>query len=174
MMQTANRDQVTGLPSASLGLEEHRALEAFVYREARLQDEHCYDEWEALWADDGIYWVPAGPHDLDPQTQVSFIYDNRARLASRVRQLKTGQRHAQKPASGMRRVVSNVETERDGDLICVHANFHLAEARHGRVNHWTGRTLYRLRPEADRYRMVLKKVMLVDSDQPIPNLGFLI
>ena len=34
------------------------AVTAFIYKEARLQDEHQYDAWEALWTDDGVYWVP--------------------------------------------------------------------------------------------------------------------
>ena len=37
----------------------------FIYREARLQDEHAYDEWEALWTDDAIYWVPANGADIE-------------------------------------------------------------------------------------------------------------
>ena len=32
-----------------------REIEQFIYREARLQDEHEYDDGEALWTDDGIY-----------------------------------------------------------------------------------------------------------------------
>ncbi len=153
---------------------DYRKLEAFIYREARLQDEHCYDDWEALWADDGVYWVPAEHDDVDPKTQVSIIYDNRGRLAGRIRQLKTGNRHAQKPHSRMRRVVSNIEVEREGELVLVWANFHLTEVRNGLRNFWAGRTLYRLRPQGDSYRMVMKKVMLVDNDLPLPTLGFLI
>lgn len=163
----------TGAPSAPAPLD-WRTLESFVYREARLQDEHCYDEWEALWADDGVYWVPAGQDDIDPRRQVSIIYDNRGRLAGRIRQLKSGNRHAQKPPSRMRRVVSNLEAEQAGDLIRVWTNFHLTETRNGLRNFWTGRTLYLLRPRAEGYEMVMKKVMLVENDQPLPTLGFLI
>ena len=55
----------------------------FIYREARLQDEHRYDEWESLWTDDGIYWVPANGDDGDPEKVMSIIYDNRSRIALR-------------------------------------------------------------------------------------------
>jgi 3-phenylpropionate/cinnamic acid dioxygenase small subunit len=153
---------------------DRSAIERFVYREARLQDEHRYDEWESLWADDGVYWVPANEDDLDPATQVSYIYDNRTRLAGRIRQLKSGRRHAQSPPSRLRRVVSNLEVEVAGPLVQVHANFMLVEIRNGRRTVWCGRTRYDLRPTDDGYRMVLKKVMLVDNEEAIPNLGFLI
>ncbi len=64
----------------------------WVYREARLQDEHRYDEWEALWTDDGIYWVPANGEGGDPEQEMSIIYDNRSRIALRIRQFHTGNR----------------------------------------------------------------------------------
>ncbi|MCZ4314821.1 aromatic-ring-hydroxylating dioxygenase subunit beta [Comamonadaceae bacterium G21597-S1] len=148
-------------------------VEQFIYTEARLQDEHRYDEWEALWDEDAIYWVPAGGDD--PSTQVSYIYDNRSRIASRVRQLKTGKRHAQAPRSGLRRVVSNIEiVASDGDLVEAAANFLLVESRHGKQTLWAGRSFYRLCGGADGLRMAMKKVELVNRDDPIGNLAFLI
>lgn len=146
----------------------------FIDREASLQDDHRYAEWEALWADDGIYWVPANAHDTDPLKQISFIYDNRARIAGRVRQLMSGRRHAQLPPSALCRVLSGLQTEVAGDLVRAHVNFILVEVRNGRRNLWCGRTRYDLRPHAGDFKLVLKKVMLVDCALPIPTLGFLI
>jgi 3-phenylpropionate/cinnamic acid dioxygenase small subunit len=51
------------------------AVTAFIYREARFQDEHQYEAWEALWTDDGVYWVPANGADIDPEKEMSIIYD---------------------------------------------------------------------------------------------------
>ena len=63
-----------------------REVESFVYREARLADESRYSEWEALVTDDMHYWVPNGRADYDPATRLSYVNDNRARLATRIRQ----------------------------------------------------------------------------------------
>ena len=41
-------------------------LARFVRHEARLIDEKRYDEWYALFTDDGYYWVPATPGQPDP------------------------------------------------------------------------------------------------------------
>ncbi len=86
-----------------------KRVEQFIYREARLQDEHRYAEWEALWTDDGIYWVPANGDNIDPEQQMSIIYDNRSRIGVRVRQLLSGKRHTQEPRSRLRHLVTNVE-----------------------------------------------------------------
>src|SRR5712692_5476267 len=51
-------------------------VESFLYREARLMDEHAYDEWLALWTDDALYWVPCNEDDIDPERHVSIVYEN--------------------------------------------------------------------------------------------------
>lgn len=76
-----------------VNIEERFEIEAFIYREAGLANESNYDEWEALLADDMHYWVPREPADYDPGTRLGFINDNRARLATRLRQLRTELRH---------------------------------------------------------------------------------
>ena len=91
---------------------DHRAVAELLYREARLADEARYAEWLALWTDDGVYWVPATTEpDADPERQLSHIYDNRARIETRVKLLQTGVRYSQEPASRMRRLISNIEVE---------------------------------------------------------------
>ena len=42
-------------------------LEAFVLREARLLDERRFADWLALFAEDGVYWVPTLPGQASPQ-----------------------------------------------------------------------------------------------------------
>jgi benzoate/toluate 1,2-dioxygenase beta subunit len=158
---------------------EYRTVVAFLYREARLADEARYAEWLALWTDDGVYWVPATTDPaIDPQKQLSHIYDNRARLDTRVKLLQTGHRYSQEPASLMRRLISNIEVDMadNGELIAG-SNFVLAElaiqAKH-EMHWWVGRTTHRLRRVQDDLRMSYKKVVLINAAEPLPNLSFLI
>lgn len=148
-------------------------IEQFVYREARLADEHAYAEWENLWTDDGVYVVPAG--DLDPERGMSILNDNRSRIALRVKQLETGLRHAQSPPSSVRRLVSNVELlGTDGDHLLVGANFLAAESRERGTVLWAGRCEYRLRRADGELRMARKTVKLVDRGRALGTLAFLI
>lgn len=147
----------------------------FLYSEARLQDAHDYDAWEALWTDDASYWVPAGGDATDPTTQISIIYDNRARIGTRIRQLKTGKRYAQTPRSQLARVVSGVEIlVRRGAEIDATAAFVLVECRSGTTRVWAGRTHYTLRVVDGVLALVRKKVVLVNSGEEIPTMAFLI
>lgn len=157
-----------------------REIEDFLYREARLADESRYDEWEALIADDMHYWVPRGRADYDPADRLSYINDNRARLATRIRQLKTGLRHAQTPPSPMRRVVSNMEilaADHEAHVYTVASNFvlyELAVQAGTQLRIWPGRATHRLRRVDGELLMSQKIVELVTADAPQWNMAFLI
>lgn len=157
-----------------------REIEAFLFAEARLADESRYEEWEALVTDDVHYWVPAGAADYDPASQLSYINDNRSRLATRIRQLRTGVRHSQTPPSVMRRLLSNVEilsADEEAGEYRVGSNFVLYEfARQGigEIRIWAGRTTHTLRRVDGRLRIAAKTVELVNASCPIPNLTFIL
>ena len=150
-------------------------VEQFLYREARLCDEHRFGEWESLWTDDGIYWVPANGDDTDPTRQVSVLFDNRSRIATRVRQLESGKRHAQSPPSRLARLVGNVEVvAEDGDELTVASVFTIHESRARGTTVWAGRYEHVLRQTPGGLRMARKTARLVDNDCPLPTLAFLI
>jgi 3-phenylpropionate/cinnamic acid dioxygenase small subunit len=153
----------------------HHEVAQFIFLEARLQDTHAYDAWEALWDDEAIYWVPANGDDIDPEREMSLIYDNRSRIALRVKQLKTGKRHSQTPQSRLARVVSNVELlDATGEEIRVAANAMVFESNMRGDTVWATRNEYDLRRAGDGFRMRRKKVVLVNNDKPIYTLSFLI
>lgn len=155
-----------------------REVEQFLYREARYADEHEYDAWEALWTDDAIYWVPANADDIDPTQSMSIVFDNRSRIATRIKQLHTGKRHAQNPASRLRHLITNVELlDSDSarpDEIKVGANFLVHESRERGLTQWAGRAEWTLRRTEDGLRIARKKVMLVNNDRALNTLAFLI
>lgn len=159
---------------------EVRDVEQFLYREARLADENDYDGWEALWTDDALYWVPVDGEGDHPRSTVSIIFDNRNRISTRMKQVKTGKRYAQAPPSNLRRIIGNVEllggrASASGEVdLEVGANFMVLESRARGNTLWGGRTTYRLRRVDGAIRLVYKKVVLVDNEQAVPTLGFLI
>jgi 3-phenylpropionate/cinnamic acid dioxygenase small subunit len=150
--------------------------EEFIYAEARLADVHRYDDWEALWADDGVYWVPAGPGSAEnPDTHISVIYDNRSRIALRVGQLNTGKRHSQDPVSNVAHVIGNVEIISDDTRsVQTRASFIAVESRIRGLVTWAGTVQHTLTRTEAGLRMSRKVVTLVNRDQPIPTLSFLI
>ncbi|MCV7226503.1 aromatic-ring-hydroxylating dioxygenase subunit beta [Mycolicibacterium komossense] len=176
----ATSDSSGELTAVPIGFDV-REVEQFLFQEARFADESDYDSWEALWTDDALYWVPAGNDGPDPLQTMSVVYDNRNRISTRLKQLRTGRRYAQAPPSNLRRLISNVEllggrpSASGGTDLEVGANFLVVESRARDTRLWGGRVTFRLRRVDDgTLRMSYKKVVLVDKDKPLPTLGFLI
>ena len=151
------------------------AAESFLYREARLMDEHRYDEWLALWEEhDILYWVPCAD-DSEPGKEVSIVRDDRERLEDRIFRLQSRAIHAQIPRSRTCRVVGNVIVESDdGRIATVTSNFIFTELRSGKPDVFNGSATHRLRYQADSVRIASKKVLLVNRDEYIDNLAFLV
>ena len=153
----------------------HHDVSQFLFREARYADDHRYEEWEALWSDDGIYWIPANGDDIDPERQMSIIYDNRSRIRLRVRQLMTGKRHTQEPQSRLRRIVGNIEIikveERELHVACNTMIFE--SALRGDIL-WASKNEFVLRRNGDDFMIARKKVVLVNNDKAIFTLSFLV
>jgi len=147
----------------------------FIYREARLQDDHAYEEWESLWTEDGVYWIPANGEGSDPENEMSIVYDNRSRIALRVRQFYTGKRFSQTPRSRLRRIVSNIEIlERDEQHLIVTSNAMVFESGRRGDTIWASRNEYKLRREGEGLRMAAKKVILVNNETALYSMAFLI
>ncbi len=53
--------------------------EAFLVAEARLLDSGRFEEWLALFAEDGFYWIPAAPGQSDPLNHLSILYEDKPR-----------------------------------------------------------------------------------------------
>ena len=159
--------------------QDHQAVVEFLSLEARLADEARYAEWLALWTDDAVYWVPASTDpEADPDTRISHIYDNRARLETRIKLLQTGHRYSQEPASLMRRLVSNIEVVSGAESqLVAGSNFILGELSvqaKSEMHWWVGRVTHHLRRVDGGLKMSLKKVVLINAAEPLPNLSFLI
>jgi ethylbenzene dioxygenase beta subunit len=141
-------------------------LEAFVLREARLLDERRFSDWLALFAEDGVYWVPAAPGQASPQDALSLFHEPKPLLAMRVARLERPDMHAQAPVT---RTVHHVSAVEVADLE-VRSALVIAEWRAGQsgeVSRWfAARVLHRLRREPAGLRIVLKRVDLIDCEAP--------
>jgi len=169
-MGASDRMMTTGLDE----LLRYHGINQFLYLEARLQDEHRFQDWEALWTDDAVYWVPANGEDTDPERDMSILYDNRSRIGLRIRQFLTGKRYSQMPVSRLRRVIGNVEVlgdEPGGTRVT--ANMLLYEShRRGQIM-WAARNEYLLRQVDGQWRLAFKKVALVNNDAALTTMAFL-
>ncbi len=144
-----------------------RAIETFVYAEARLLDEGRFDAWLALFDDDGVYWVPGQPGQQSPHEALSLFHERKPLLALRVARLADPQMHAHAPPVRTHHHVSAVEVgtidPADG-AVEVRSSLIVAESRNDEDRWFAGRVLHRLRGAPDAPRIVEKRVTLINCD----------
>lgn len=143
-----------------------------VGREARLIDEGRFEAWLDLFTEDCLYWVPIVPGGGDPTREVSHAFDDRRRLTDRIYWLGTGLAFCQIPPSRTRRLISNVEVldlPADG-LRLVRSNFAVHEFRAGQMRTYAGWYGHVLAQSRGAWRIRVKQVNLLDSDQGHENL----
>lgn len=170
---------MTGSAGVTLGgAELERRCARFLFEEARLLDARKYDEWLALFAADGTYWVPLREGQPDPESELNILYDDAGRLADRVARLNSGIAYAQDPPSRTSRTISNIIVRNDagaGGTVGVESVFTLVEVRAGVQQVWGGIYTHRLRIDDDgRITIVQKKADLANAEEPMLNLAFLL
>src|SRR4051794_1825357 len=154
---------------------ERDEVERFLFHEARLMDRHEFDDWLALWAwDDVTYWIPANDDDIDPTRNVSIVYDRRGQLRSRIQRLKETLWLKEQPPR-LKRIIGNIEILESGDSsVTAESNFILTQLHRGVQIIWAGSTTHRLLRRDAGLRIQYKKVVLINNNEPLPNMLFLL
>ncbi len=149
--------------------------EDLLYREARLLDDQRHTEWLAMLAPSVIYFIPCNDEALQPDKKIAIVYDDWARLTDRIARLTSGLAHAQSPPSKTRRLVSNVQVEEAGtDTATVTSAFILYELRRNRDRVFAGRYTHRLLRDGEEWKIAAKTALLVNNDEVIDNLTFIV
>jgi 3-phenylpropionate/cinnamic acid dioxygenase small subunit len=151
---------------AAAGLDR-AAFEDFLIHEARLLDARRFRDWMALFAEDGTYWVPATPDQKSPFAEASLFYDDRELMKTRVERLEHPRIHVQTPPSRTAHIVGNIvveETDQAKGEYVVGSTFIMVEYRDDAQRLFAGRQRHRLRRHGDTFRIVQKRVDLINCD----------
>jgi benzoate/toluate 1,2-dioxygenase beta subunit len=143
------------------------AFEDFIIHEASLLDARRFRDWMGLFAEDGTYWVPAVPDQKNPFDQASLFYDDRDLMKTRIDRLEHPRIHVQTPPSRTAHLVGNVVVEDSDaakDEYLIGSTVILVEYRDDAQRVFAGRQHHRLRRNGDSFRIVQKRVDLINCD----------
>ena len=153
-------------PGSVAGIDR-APFEQFLIHEATLLDARRFRDWMALFADDGTYWVPAVPEQESPFDQASLFYDDRDLMKTRVERLEHPRIHVQTPPSRTAHLVGNIVVEQadaaKGDYV-VGSTVIMVEYRDDAQRVFAGRQHHRLRRDGGSFRIVQKRVDLINCD----------
>lgn len=153
--------------SRPVSAELEREATQFLFHEARLLDEQRFEEWLALFAPDGFYWIPTSADQTDPLHQISIVYEDATVLRLRVARLRHPRAYAATPFPRTAHLVSNILVSAGAaDELQVRSAFMVVEYRDGDRFLRAGLAKHHLRRTDEGLRIVLKRVDLIDAASP--------
>ena len=148
----------------------------FVLAEAALLDAGRFDDWLALFAEDGRYWVPLlGAEQADPLSHNSLAYEDRLLLQLRIDRLKNPRAHSQHPKSHCQHVLQRptVEREDDGE-IALSTPFIYVESRGEDQLLLAGTCRHRLVRANGSFLIRQKRIDLLNAGRALPAIQLFI
>ncbi len=150
---------------------QHQDLIDFVVREARMLDEGRYEAWNALFTDDGMYWVPLVPGQEDGINHTSHLYEDKLLRELRIGRLRSPRAFSQQPPSRCHHLLQTPTVESfdaAAGRLQVRTEFHYAESRSDESLWLVGHILYDLVEREGSLRITLKRVNLLNPDSALP------
>lgn len=147
----------------------------FLWREADLLDRRAYDDWLDLWADEGLYIVPIERDAPDYADVLNYAYDDAKMRSMRVKRLQSSFSMSALTASNTVRTVSRfVLLQQNDDEICVRAAQHLVDYRRDNLRTLAADVEATLQLTAEGPRLSRKVVTLVNCEDAVTGMGYLL
>ena len=139
----------------------------FVLREARLIDQHRFEEWLDLFTEDGHYWMPLEWGQTDPLLVSSLMYEDKLLLKIRVERLKGNRTFSQKPKSRCHHVLQTPQVDARDEAAGTYTTWtpmHYVETRLDEQQLYAAWATHTVVVEGGRLRIRLKRVDVVNCD----------
>ncbi|MEX0345802.1 MAG: aromatic-ring-hydroxylating dioxygenase subunit beta [Rhizobiaceae bacterium] len=152
-------------------------LTDFVVREARLIDERKFLDWLALFAEDGIYWMPLEWDQEEEHLTTSLLYEDMLLLRTRVQRLEGERTFSQKPKSRCQHLLQAPQIDsidHDANLYQTFTPFHYAETRFDEQVILAGWARHSLSVIDGELKIRKKRVDIVNCDAPHRNIQLFI
>ena len=143
----------------------------FVVHEARLLDARRFEEWNALFTDDGYYWVPLVPEQEDGINHTSHMYEDKLLRDLRVTRLQSPRAFSQQPPSRCHHLLQMPaieEFDAAANRYVTRTEFHYTESQGDELQFYVGTCFHHLTVQAGVLRMTLKRVDLLNCDAALP------
>ena len=139
----------------------------FVLDEAALLDSLRFEDWLALFTEDGHYWMPLAHDQTDPRLHASLLYEDKLLLRVRVARLAGARTFSQQPVSRCHHLLQQPRVTTRDDAVGVYTcrtSFHYVETRRDTQTLYAGWATHTLVQQAGGLCIRLKRVDLVNCD----------
>jgi 3-phenylpropionate/cinnamic acid dioxygenase small subunit len=158
---------VIGLAQAVNGSDSQRAVEQFLFTQSELLDGKHWQSYVDLFADDGVYWMPALPEQTEWEGSPSIFAEDKLMMQVRLGRVTHPNAWSQAPLWATNHVIGNVQIESEtAKEVLVRSRFHMMELRRDSVRHFGGTYRHTLVKLKTGYKIKLQRVDLFNGQAP--------
>lgn len=147
----------------------------FIWAETELLDRLAYKEWLKLWLPEGLYIIPIDRDGKDPAEALNIAYDGEEMRKARTKRLLSGFSMSSAPPARTVRTTSRFVVEAsDADSITVRCAQILVEYKYERTRTLGADMTYVLVRSDEGLKLMRKTILLLNSDQDLFGIGYLL
>jgi 3-phenylpropionate/cinnamic acid dioxygenase small subunit len=161
--------------SLNMNLQLLHEVTAFIWSEGDMLDHGEYDTWLKLWTEKGTYIIPIDPKASDYENTLNYAYDDHHMRELRVQRLTGGESISTSPQPRTVRTISRLRVlSDDGSVVTVRAAQNLREFRKESLKHYTADVTYELLRHEGGYQIQRKVISLINSDDTLAGIGYIL
>jgi 3-phenylpropionate/cinnamic acid dioxygenase small subunit len=148
---------------------------AFVWAENELLDRLAYRDWLKLWDSQGLYVIPIDRDAADAAEALNVAYDDQTMREARVKRLLSGFSMSSAPPARTVRTTSRFVVEAgDAQSMTLRCAQMLVEYKYGRTRTLGADVTYVLISSPEGLKMMRKTILLLNSDEDLFGIGYLL
>ncbi|MFC0225559.1 aromatic-ring-hydroxylating dioxygenase subunit beta [Serratia aquatilis] len=148
---------------------------ALINLEGDLLDQGEFAAWLDLWQPEGLYVIPIDPQETDFKNSLNYAYDDHAMRAKRVHRLNSGESISTTPRARTLRTLSRFRLlEADEQVVVVRCAQSLWEHRKGSSRNYAADITYQLGRQGETWQIRQKVIRLINSDDALHTIGYIL
>lgn len=158
-----------------MNLNLFNEVTAFIWQEGDMLDHGEYEAWLNLWTEKGTYIIPIDPRESDYENTLNYAYDDHHMRALRVQRLVGGESISTSPQPRTVRTISRIRVlGDDGVNVTVRAAQNVREFRKESLKHYSADLTYSLVRAEGGFRIHRKVISLINSDDTLAGIGYIL
>jgi 3-phenylpropionate/cinnamic acid dioxygenase small subunit len=144
-----------------------RRVEQFLFYQAELLDTKCWQAYIDLFADEGVYWMPARPEQTEWLDSASIFAEDKQLMSVRMGRITHPNAWSQAPLWETNHVLGNVVIEELAETrIRVRSRFQVQELRRDQLRSLAGVYRHTLLRRGEDFKIELQRVDLMNAQAP--------
>lgn len=158
-----------------MNLQLLQEVTAFIWQEGDMLDHGEYDGWLKMWTEKGTYIIPIDPKEIDFENTLNYAYDDHHMRELRVQRLTGGESISTSPQPRTVRMQSRFRVlADDGVQVTVRCAQNIREFRKENLKFYSADLTYQLIRSEDGFKIQRKVVSLINSDDALAGIGYIL